>query len=99
MLSARVLRNNYSYLYQHLETNPILQHLLDKDIITENTKNQVQSYSQKYPQNIVLVKALFSFECPDDVAVKFADILIATTGQEHIGQKLAQGKLIFCSMW
>ena len=89
---AIVLRKNWSYLYQHLDASHILQPLLDGGIITEDVRKQVQSYVPKYAQNVVIVGSLFE----GNVAGRALNILIAATGQEHIGQKLTEGKVL---MW
>ena len=85
---ALVLRKNWSYLYEHLDSNHILQPLLDGGIITEDVRKQVRSYASKYAQNIVLVKSLFGRK----VITRALNILIAATAEEHIGQKLTGGK-------
>ena len=87
---AKVLRKNFSYLYQHLDTSHILQHLLDGGIITEDVRKQVQSYVSKYTQNVVLVRSLIGSKISSDRAM---NILIAASEQEHIGQKLTEGKI------
>ena len=89
---AMVLRKNWSYLYQHLDTSHILQPLLDSGIVTEDVRKQVQSYVPKYAQNIVLVENLIDMKGTGRVL----NILIAATGQEHIGQKLTEGTVL---MW
>ena len=87
---AMVLRKNWSYLYQHLDTSHILQPLLDSGIITEDVRKQVQSYVPKYAQNVVLMRSLFDISISIDREI---NILIAVTGQKHIGQKLTEGKV------
>ncbi len=88
---ALVLRNNWSYLYKHLDTSLILQPLLNGGIITEDLRKQVQSYVQKCAQNVVLMKSFLR----NRVAARALNILIASTGEKHIGQKLTEGKLVY----
>ena len=96
MLSAKVIRLNYSYLYQHLVSGPILQQLmLDKCILSEATARKVELYREKNAQNAIIIDALLTWECPPGGLLKLADTLAVTVGQEHIGQKLTKGKLAF----
>ena len=85
---AIVLRKNWSYLYQHLDTSHILQPLLDNGIITEDVRKQVQSYVPKCAQNVVLVKNFFH----NKAITRALNILIAAIGEKHIAQKLTEGK-------
>ena len=87
---AIVLRKNLNYLYKHLDTSHILHPLLDGGIITEDVRKEVQSYVPKYAQNVVLVRSLFY----EKVTARALKILIAETGEKHIGQKLTEGKYI-----
>ena len=94
MLSGKVIRLNYSYLYQHLVFSPILQQLmLDKCILSEAMAKKVELYREKYAQNAIIISALFKWECPPGGLLKLADTLAVTVEQEHIGQKLTKGKL------
>ena len=92
LTGAIVLLKNLSYLYQHLDTSHILQPLLDSGIVTEVVRKQMQSYVPKYAQNVVLVRSLFYTKPTDRVL----NMLLAATGQEHIRQKLTEGKVL---MW
>ena len=95
MLCSRVIRLNYSYLYQHLIPGPISQQLLlDKCIISEATAKKMESYHQKYAQNAIIIEALLTWKCPPGGLLKLADTLAVTIGQKHIGKKLTEGKLV-----
>ena len=94
ILSARVIRMNYSYLYQHLVSSHSLQQLLqDKCVISVATTKKVDLYRGKYAHNAIIIGALLTWECPPGGLLKLADTLAVTIGQEHIGQKLTEGKL------
>ena len=94
MLSSKVIRLNYSYLYQHLVFDPNLQQLMiDKCILSEAMAKKVELYREKFAQNAIIITALLTWECPPGGLLKLADTLAVTTGQEHIGQKLTKGKL------
>ena len=87
MRGFRVMRTNYSFLWQYLEPSRLLSILVDKLLLTENTKKEAESYTQKFAQNAVIIKQLFAFDCPP---LKLCDTL-DVTGQEHIAKKLLQG--------
>ena len=92
MLRAVVVRQNFTLLYQHLPVADILPGLLQKGIMSVARRKEVESYSQKYAQSIVIIGALFSFECPPDGLVKLSDVLAITPGQEQFARKLLDGK-------
>ena len=92
-LSAVVVRQNFTLLYQHLPVvADILPALLQKGIMSVAKRKEVESYSQKYAQSIVIIGALLSFECPPDGLVKLSDVLAITPGQEQFARKLLDGK-------
>ena len=92
MLSARVVRQNFTFLYQHLAVADILPTLVENGIITEAKRKEVESYTQKYAKNIVVTDALFASECPPGVLMRLTDVLAMTPGQELVARKLRDGK-------
>ena len=94
MLGARVVRQNFTLLYQHLAVAGFLPALVQKGVISEAKRKEVETYSQKYAQSIVVIYALFLFECPPDGLVKLSDVLAMTPGQEQVARKLLDGKNI-----
>ena len=94
MLSARVVRQNFTFLYQHLAVANILPVVVENGIITEAKRKEVESYTQKYAQSIVVIGALFLCECPLDGLVRLTDVLAMTTGQEQVARKLLDGENI-----
>ena len=42
--AARVIRTNYSLLWQHLDASKVLPKLVDKSVISETKKKEVESY-------------------------------------------------------
>ena len=87
MRGARVMRTNYSFLWQYLEPNQLLPILVDKLLMTETAKKEAESYRQKFAQSSVIINQLFRSGCPP---LKLCDTL-DVTGQEHIARKLLQG--------
>ena len=87
MKGARVMRTNYSFLWQYLEPSRLLPRLVDKLLLTEAKKKEAESYTQKFAQNAVIIDQLFGSGCPP---LKLCDTL-DVTGQEHITRKLLQG--------
>ena len=87
MKGARVMRTNYSFLWQYLEPSQLLPKLVDKELMTETRKKEAESYTQKFAQNAVIIDQLFGSHCPP---LKLCDTL-DVTGQEHIAKKLLQG--------
>ena len=92
MLSARVVRQNFTFLYQHLAVADMLPTLVENGIITEAKRKEVESYTQKYAKNIVVTDALFASECPPDVLMRLTDVLTMTPSQEQVARKLRDGK-------
>ena len=87
MKSARVMRTNYSFLWQYLEPSRLLLILVDKTLMTETKRKEAESYTQKFAQNAVIIDQLFASGCPP---LKLCDTL-DVTGQGHIARKLLQG--------
>ena len=87
MRGCRVMRTNYSFLWQYLEPSRLLSILVDKLLMTETAKKRAESYTQKFAQNAVIIGQLFVSDCPP---LKLCDTL-DVTGQEHIARKLLQG--------
>ena len=87
---CRVMGTNYSFLLQHLEPSRLLPILVNKLFMTEEDKQQAESYKQKFAQNAVIIGKLFASDCPP---LKLCDTL-DVTGQEHIARKLLQGTYI-----
>ena len=94
MLRARVLRENFTFLYQHLAVADILLGLVQNGVISEAKRKEVETYSQKYAHSIVVIYALLSFESPPDGLVRLTDVLAMTPGQELVARKLRDGKNI-----
>ena len=94
MLSARVVRQNFTFLYQHLAVANILPVVVENGIITEAKRKEVESYTQKCAQSIVVIGALILFECPPDGLVRLTDVLAMTPGQELVARKLLDGRNI-----
>ena len=86
--------SNYSFLWQYLEPSRLLPTLVDKLLMTETAKKEAESYTQKFAQNAVIIKQLFSSDCPP---LKLCDTL-DVTGQGHIAKKLMQGTHCQCRM-
>ena len=94
MLRGRVLRENFTFLYEHLAVADILQRLVQKDVISEAKRKEVENYTQKYAQSIVVMGALFKNDCPPDVLVRLTDVLTIAPGQEQVARKLRDGENI-----
>ena len=92
MLKARVVRQNFTLLYQHLAVADILPTLVEKGIISEAKRKKVEAYGQKYAQNILVIQALFSSTCPPDGLVRLTDVLAMTPGQEQVARMLLHGE-------
>ena len=66
---------------------------MDKSIINETKKREVQSYQQCHGQNAVIIKALLrdSGPCAPEGLVTICDTLQITPGKEHIAQRILRG--------
>ena len=87
MRGARVMRTNYSLLWQQLEPSRLLPILVNRQLMTETGKNEVESYGQKFAQNSVIIDQLFRADCPP---LELCDPL-DVTGQWDLSKKLRQG--------
>ena len=87
MRGYKVMRFNYSFLWQYMDPSRLLPILLDKLLMTETAKKKAESYTQKFAQNAVIIDELFQSGCPP---LKLCDTL-DVTGQGHIARKLLQG--------
>ena len=96
MFRARVVRKNLTLLYQHLAVADILPALVEKGMISEANRKEVETYAQKYAQHIVIIGSLFSSEYPADGLVRLSDVLAMTPGQEQVAGKLLDGENINC---
>ena len=85
-----VISHNYSILWQYLDPSQLLPKLLDKFLITDEDKEEAESYSQRTQTSIVL-QGLFDDNTPPNRLFKLADTLDTIPGQEHLGRKLLQG--------
>ena len=94
MKVLRVIRTNYSLLWQHLDASKVLPKLVDKSIISEAKKRKVESYHQSRGQNAVIIDALFDAECTsEDGLLTICDVLQTAPGKEHIAQHILRGAI------
>ena len=96
MLSSKVMRINTSELYQHLNAKSILQQMVDRQLILPAKKEDAETYSHKYAQNLVAMGALFTMESPPTFLLSLCDILDATdlSCQQKLALKLRSGRVI-----
>ena len=90
--SAMVISSNYSLLWQYLDSSLLLPKLLEKFLITEEMKEEAETYS-RYAQTSVILRGLFDDYCPANRLFKLCDTLDTIPGQEHLGRKLLQGTI------
>ena len=93
MRAARAIRTNYSLLWQHLDASKVLQNLVDKSIISEAKKKEVESYQQGHGQNALIINALFTASHSLERLLTICDMLKITPEKEHIAQHILQGKV------
>ena len=95
MRAARVIRTNYSLLWQHLDASKVLPKLVDKSVISEAKKKEVESYQQSRAQNAVIINALFtaSIKHTPEELLTICDTLQTTPGKEHIAQHILRGTI------
>ena len=93
MRAARVIRTNYSLLWQHLDASKVLPKLVDKSVISEAKKKEVESYHQSRGQNAVIINALFTVEHIPEGLLTICDVLQTTTGKERIAQHILRGTI------
>ena len=93
MGAVRVIRTNYSLLWQDLDASKVLPKLVDKSVISEAEKRKVESYQQSCGQNAVIINALFSVEYAPEGLLTICDVLQTTPGKEHIAQHILRGAI------
>ena len=93
MRAARWIRTNYSLLWQHLDASKALPKLVDKSVISEAKKKEVESYQQSRGQNAVIINALFFGERTAEGLLTICDVLQTTPGKEHIAQHILRGTI------
>ena len=94
MRALRVIRTNYSLLWQHLDASKVLPKLVDNSVISEAKKRQVESYQQSRGQNAVIIDALFDAECTsEDGLLTICDVLQTAPEKEHIAQHILRGTI------
>ena len=91
MRAARVIRTNYSLLWQHLDASNVLPKLVDKSVISETKKKEMESYQQSHGQNAVIIDALFAVERTPEGLLTICDTLQTTSEEEHIAQHVLRG--------
>lgn len=91
MRAARVIYTNYSLLWQHLDASQALPRLMERSVISESEKKEVESYQQSYGQNAVIIDAILTAEHTAERLLTICDTLQATPGKEHIAQHLIRG--------
>ena len=97
MRASRVIRANYSLLLQHLDANKLLPKLMDRSVISDATKIEVESYQYSWCQNAVIIDALLYTAHQLKGLLTIFDTLQATIGKEHIAQHVLRGT-IQCSV-
>ena len=95
MKVLRVIHTNYSLLWQHLDASKVLPKLMDKSVISEAKKKEVESYHQNHGQNALIINALFtaSIKHTPEGLLTICDTLLTTPGKEHIAQQILRGTI------
>ena len=95
MRAVRVIRTNYSLLWQHLDASKVLPKLVDKSVISEAKKKEVESYQQNHGQNALIINALFtaSIKHAPEGLLTICDTLLTTPGKKHIAQHILRGTI------
>ena len=94
-LGAKVVRLNFSELYQHLNVASLLEQLVDEGLITPAKRKEVDAYSGKvYAQNTAAVRAIFSSSPPPTFFLQLCDILEASTQHSRFATKLQSSEYI-----
>ena len=91
MRARRVIRTNYSLLWQHLDANKVLPKLVDKSVFSEAKKKEVESYQQSCGQSAVIINALSFVERTPEGLLTICDTLQTTPGKEYIAQHILRG--------
>ena len=95
MSKARVLRLNFSEVYQYLNAESILHEMVGRKLITSQQKEYAESCNSKYAQNISAAVALLDGRVPPTVLYDMCDILEATDSPEQskLAMKLRSGRV------
>ena len=93
MRAVRAIRTNYSLLWQHLDATKVLPKLVDKSVISEAKKKEVESYQQSHGRNAVIIDALFFVKHIPEGLLAICDVLQTTPGKEHIAQHILRGTI------
>ena len=91
MRASRVIRANYRLLLQHLDANKLLPKLMDRSIVSDATKIEVESYQYSWCQNAVIIDALLYTAHQSKGLLTIFDTLQATIGKEHIARHVRRG--------
>ena len=93
MRAVRVIRTNYGLLWQHLDASKVLPKLVDKSVISEAKKKEVESYHQNLGQSALIINALFTASHSLEGLLTICNTLLTTPGKEHIAQQILRGKV------
>ena len=95
MRAVRVIRTNYSLLWQYLDASKVLPKLVDKSVFSEAKKKEVESYQQSRAQNALIINALFSasIKHKPEGLLTICDVFQTTPGKEHIAQHIVRGTI------
>ena len=66
---------------------------MDKSVISELEKKEVESYQQSHGQNAVIIDTILTVEHTTEGLLTICDTLQATPGKEHIAQHLLRGTI------
>ena len=97
--ASRVIRTNYSLLWQHLDASNVLPKLMEKSIISESQKKEVKSYQQSHGQSAVIIDALFCRAHMQEALVTICDTLQTIPGKEPLGQHILRGTVHSAFWW
>ena len=64
---------------------------MERSVISESEKKEVESYQQSYGQNAVIIDAILTAEHTAERLLTICDTLQETPGKEHIAQHLIRG--------
>ena len=95
MRAVRVIRTNYSLLWQHIDAGIVLPKLVDKSVISEAKKKDVESYQQSCGQNAVIINAVFSanIKFVPDGLLTICEMLQTSPGKKNIAQHILRGTI------
>ena len=96
MRAVRVIRTNYSLLWQHLDAGKVLPKLVDKSVISEAKKKDVESYQQSCGQNAVIINAVFSanIKFVPEGLLTICETLQTSPGKKNIAQHILRGTIL-----